>query len=45
MSKAKRRGNRETRKPKAVEAPVAAPAAPFAVKGASITASLPRRKG
>jgi hypothetical protein len=45
MAKAQRRGNREARKPKAIKAPVAAPAAPFAVKGASVATSPPKRKG
>ena len=45
MSKAQRRGNREARKPKATKAPVAAPATPFAVKGASVATSPPKRKG
>jgi len=45
MSKAQRRGNREARKPKAVKAPVAAPASPFAAQGASVATSPPRRKG
>jgi hypothetical protein len=45
MSRDKRRGNREARKPKAVKATVAAPEAPFAAKGESIAASLPKRKG
>jgi hypothetical protein len=45
MAKAQRRGNREARKPKAVKALVAAPASPFAVKGASVATSAPKRKG
>ena len=44
MSKDKCRGNREARKPKSVKAPVATPEAPFAVKGASIATSFPKRK-
>ncbi len=45
MAKAQRRGNRDARKPKAVKAPVAASPSPFAVKGASVAASPPKRKG
>jgi hypothetical protein len=45
MAKAQRRGNREARKPKVVKAPVAAPESPFAVKGASVATSPPKRKG
>jgi hypothetical protein len=45
MAKEQRRGNREARKPKAVKAPVAAPASPFAVKGASVATSPLKRKG
>jgi hypothetical protein len=44
MAKAQRRGNREARKPKAVKAPVAAPASPFAVKSVSVATSPPKRK-
>lgn len=44
MSKDKRRGNREARKPKAVKAAVAAPTAPVAVKRASIATGFPKRK-
>lgn len=44
MAKAQRRGNREARKPKAVKTPVAAPASPFAVKGAPVTTNPPKRK-
>ena len=45
MAKAQRHGNREARKPKAAKAVVAAPTSPFAVKGASVAASAPKRKG
>jgi hypothetical protein len=45
MAKSQRRGNREARKPKATKPAVAATAAPFAVKGATIASSPPKRKG
>lgn len=47
MAKEQRRGNREARKPKAPKpkAPKLPVASPFAVKGASVAASAPKRKG
>jgi hypothetical protein len=45
MAKSQRRGNKEARKPKSTKPQAAAPASPFAVKGASIPNSPPKRKG
>jgi len=45
MAKSQRRGNKEARKPKATKPQVAATLSPFAVKGASMPISPPKRKG
>jgi hypothetical protein len=45
MSKAKRHGNREARKPKAAIAPVAAAAIALAAKRELLAMSAPKRKG
>lgn len=45
MANEKRRGNRETRKPKAVKAPVSAPAPLIIGKGVASPANPPKRKG
>lgn len=45
MSKAKRHGNREARKPIAIKAPVAAVPIPLAAKRGLAATSAPKRKG